>query len=435
MNALIGGFNRWIAASVARRQIAFNTGWLLLDKLMRALLGLIVGAWVARHLGPQQFGGLAYVLAFIAMFQAVANLGCDSIVVRDVAQEPDRAPEILGTTLYLRLGAGVLGWLLAVASVALLNTDSSDVILMTAIVGGTLVFQAADTVDLWFQSQSQSRLTVIAKLVAYIASAGIKVTLILVDAPLLAFACVLAIEGLMGALAIGFAYRRLPATRHWRFAASTARDLIVQAWPFLLSGVAIMVYMRIDQIMVKEILGGRALGIYAAAVPLSQFWQVIPLTLATSLAPFIARRRNLDFADYRQALVRIFRSFFYLGVLSAVATWLTADWLIGSLLGASYSEAGRVLKIHAISNVFCFLGVAHGLWLVNERRFAVRLYGTVLAGLTTVTTNWLLLPRFGVAGAAYGAVLSQFVAAVLINIFLDPAGFRMQVDAIIFKRL
>ncbi|GLS97677.1 flippase [Piscinibacter gummiphilus] len=433
--ALIDKLRHATTGSAGRRAVTANSGWLLFDKLTRSLLGLLVGAWVARHLGPTQFGLLAYVLAFIALFQAIANLGADAIIVRDIAQHPDSAPEILGTALGLRAGFGVLCWAVAVGCVAALNADAPRTILMAAIVGSVLVFQASDTVDLWFQSQSRSRLTVFAKLSAYLLSNGIKVGLILCDAPLEAFAAVTAFDALACTAGLFMAYRRMRTPQRWRFVLPRATRLAGEAWPFMLSGVSIMVYARIDQIMIKEILGDHSLGIYAAALPLSQFWQVIPLTLATSLAPFIARRKIADERDYQRSLVLVFRAFFYMGVGCAAFTWLVSGILVIHLFGPAFAEATHTLNVHAISNVFCFLGVAHGLWLVNERRFAVRLYGTLLAGLTTIAMNMLLLPRLGTVGAAYAAIAAQFVAAVLINLFLDPRSFRMQCDAIFFRKV
>lgn len=423
-----------ILGSAARRAVTANSGWLLLDRVVRALLGLFVGAWVARHLGPTQFGVLAYVTAFIAMFTAVANLSADAIIVRDIAHDREAAAEILGTTAVLRLVLGTVCWAIVIGCVATFNSGSARLVLMAAIVGSVLVFQASDTIDLWFQSQSQSRRTVLAKLCAYLLSSGIKVALILVDAPLEAFAAVTAFDALACAIGLMVALRLLPTTQRWHLVGARARRILREVWPFMLSGVSIMVYSRIDQIMIKELLGDRSLGIYAAALPLSQLWQVIPMTLATSLAPFIAKRKILDEQAYRHALVLIFRAFFYMGLACAAVTWLVSGFLVQRLFGASFAESVHTLDVHVLSNVFCFLGVAHGLWLVNERRFAVRLYGTVLAGMSTIILNFVLLPRFGTVGAAYTAIVAQFIAAFLINLFLDPRSFRMQCNAILFKK-
>ena len=111
-----------------------------------------------------------------------------------------------------------------------------------------------------------------------------------------------------------------------------------------------------------------------------------------------------------------------------------SDLLVRVLFGTAFAEAASVLNLLGVANIFCFLGVAHGLWLVNERRFEVRLYGTVLAGLTALALNCLMLPRLGVVGAAWAAIAAQVVATFLINLWLDRESFRMQIEAIFFRR-
>lgn len=179
-----------------------NSGWLMFDKLIRLLLGLLVSAWVARYLGPAQYGELAYVLAYLAFFQAVAVLGMDGIVVRDIAKDKTKAGEILGTAFILRISVGLCCWLIAIASMGWFNGWQDRSVYITALAGASLIFQAADTIDLWFQSQSQSRRTVIAKLIAYLISNGLKILLILNQAPLLAFAVVMSVEFLLAALSL-----------------------------------------------------------------------------------------------------------------------------------------------------------------------------------------------------------------------------------------
>jgi O-antigen/teichoic acid export membrane protein len=416
------------------RAMVANSGWLIFDKLARALLGLLVGAWVARYLGPSEYGLLAYVLAYVALFQAVASLGADSIIVRDIAQRPDAAASTLATALALRFALGVACWVGVVITVALTSGGDTGVMVLAALAGGVLVFQAGDVVDLWFQSRSQSRRTVLAKLTTYLLSSGVKIALILHQAPLAAFALVITLEAAGSAFALWIAYRRLPTAHPWKASASSARALLKEAWPLTLSGVAIMVYMRVDQIMIQQMLGPRELGLYAAILPISQFWQLLPLSIAVSLAPAFARLRASDPEKYVASMVQAFRAFFYAGVACAVLTAAVSALVVELLFGSTYRDSARVLAIHSFSNVFLFLGVAHGLWLTNERRVAVRLWGTLAAGLCTVGLNFALLPRLGLSGAAWASILAQSVAAFLINALLDRRSFRLQLDAILWRR-
>lgn len=412
-----------------------NSGWLIFDKFVRMLLGLAVSVWVARYLGPAQFGELAYALAYIALFQAVATLGLDGIVVRDIARDKSAAGTVLGTAFSLRLAAGILCWLSAVGSMALINGLDSRSVMLVALAGGALVFQAADTVDLWFQSQSQSRRTVLPKLAAYLVSNGIKVALILGQAPLWGFAVVMALEALLAALGLIISYFSYPCREHWKSVSLMAHQLLAEGWPFMLSGVSIMIYMRIDQIMIREILGERELGIYAAILPLATVWQFIPMILASSLAPFVARKKKEGDKPYWDALEMIFRKFALLSWIVCVPIVLFGGYFVDMVYGDLYTEGGLVLKVYVLTNIFINLGVAQSLWLINERRSDLSLYKTILGAIVCIAANVILLPICGLLGVAISALLSMSVSAVFSNFIFSKRIFFLQIKALLLVKV
>lgn len=407
-------------------RIAANTSWLLGDRLVRAALGFIVGAWVARYLGPERFGHYAFVLTFIAFFQALANLGADSIVVRDVARDPASAPRVLGAALRMRLLAGMLCWALAVGMTVAINPGDHETVLMTAIVGGVMVFQAVDTIDLWFQSQTQSRRTVVAKLTAYAATSGLKIALILAKAPIVWFAGAVLFDFASAALALAVAYRGFPTAQRWTFDAAMARGLLAQSWPFLLSGLAITIYMRIDLIMLKAFSGVHEVGIYAAALPISQLWQMIPMTLAISFGPHIARQKLVGSEAYETALITVFRLFGGLSLAVAIVTVIAAPLLLPLVYGPQFVASVKVLQIHVFTNFFIALGVAQSLWIANQQRGRLLLVQTCVGAMVALGGNWLAIPVWGAMGAAGVAVLAQFASAVLVNAVFAPDLFRLQ---------
>lgn len=403
-----------------------NSGWLMFDKIVRTLLTLLVGAWVARYLGPGEFGALAYVLAFITFFQSVATLGADGVIVRYIAQDQDTAPRILGSMFAARLICGVLCWLLAIGGMAWSNGLHDRSVILVALAGGTLVFQAADTIDLWFQSQSQSRRTVVAKLIAYSAACGVRVALILSHAPLVAFAVALAFEALASAIGLMLVYRAFPTARRWWVARDTIVAIVKESWPYMLSGVSIMIYMRIDQIMLKEMLGDRQLGIYAAMLPLSQIWTVIPMTVVTSMAPFVARMKRSNEEAYLKSLNHIFRFLSGISIVASLGTAILAGLAIRILYGPEFEDSARALSIHVFGNVFISLGVAQSLWQINENRPRISIYKTVTGAVANVLGNYLMIPVLGIEGAAIASVASQFISSFAANAVFDPKVFKIQ---------
>jgi O-antigen/teichoic acid export membrane protein len=412
--------------------IVSNSGWLLLDKLLRLGLSVVVGIWVARYLGPSQFGELSYVLAYIVFFQAIANLGLDGIVVRDLSNDKLPASYLLGTAFILRLIVGSLCWISAIIFIGIINGWHDNGVLLTALVGSSLIFQSVDAIDLWFQSQSQSRRTVVAKISAYIISNSLKIYFVYIRAPLPAFALVIVIEGFLAAVGLFLSYKKYPCQVKWMPTKKIAYKLLQESWPFVLSGVSIVIYMRIDQIMIKEFIGIKKLGIYAAVLPLATVWQIIPVALNASLAPFVARKKLCSEEEYWLVLRKIFKFYALLGWVVCIPTILLSHWLVPILFGPSYQEGINVLSIYVFTNLFINMGMAQGLWMLNERKPMISLVNTMVGAVVCVIGNYFLIPHFGILGTSVVAVLSQLSSTMLTNLLFSKRIFLMQIQSLVW---
>lgn len=403
-----------------------NANWLLVDKVFRLLLALFVGSWMARTLGAEEFGELSYVLAYVAFFQVVASLGLEGIALRDMAREPDASEEIYGTTLRLRLLAGVTAWAVAIGGLALVKGPSDPSVLLALLVSAPIVLQAADTVDLWFIAGRGSRLAVVPKLLALLGSNTLRVLLILRGAPLEHFAALASLEATAVAASLLLARRRDRAEQPRSFSAARARRLSAEGLPFLLSGLTVIIYMRIDQIMLREMMGATEVGIFSAAVSISQLTHVVPMTLASAIAPVIARKRLESARAYDDALLSVFRAFGGLALVTSMAISLAAPLLMQLLYGPGFAAAADVLAIHAFSAVFVFQGVAQSLWLTNEQRGMASLMKTAAGAFAAVVANLILIPRYGAVGAAVATLISFAVSAMLANLVISPRILVMQ---------
>ncbi len=424
----------WLKGREHLQKAIGNTTWLLFDSITRILIGLTIGAWVARYLGPAQFGELAYVISFIAFFQVIADLQADGFIVRDISQAKEDPSIILGTALWLRLAFGACSWILAVAVMAITHPKDYQLVVITAIVGASLVFRASDTVDLWFQSQSQSKRTVAAKFIAYLVSNITKVFLLVAKAPLVAFAGAMCLEAASLALVLAVSYRRFPAQNRWRASLHQAKALLHQCWPFIASGFMMTTFSRVDQIMLKELLGERELGLYAAAVPISMAWTIIPSTMITSLAPYVAQKMKQDIKLYQDALVKIFRFFAVVAFLGASLTAIASPLIIRLLYGSQYQSSAVVLSTHVFVNVFLFQGTAQYLWVINNNVRAVTMIGTFLSAILCIIANNLFIRKFGILGAPYATLLTECASVVLIPCLLRRDLFELYKRAFLFTK-
>ncbi len=291
------------------------------DRLMRLAVGVVVGVWMARSLGPSLFGTYSFAVAALILAMPLATLGLEALVVRELVAGAPR-DETLGTVFVLRLAAGLLAGFLAVGTVFLARGADRVVVALVSLVSCQLAFQAFDVVDLWCQSQLLSRLTVLAKGAAFLCASGLRVLLLVRGAGVVAFGWAVAFEMGLGALLLTVVFLRRGGRFQFRASRVRAGELLRQSWPFLLSGVAIIVYMRIDQFMLGLILGDSAVGIYSAALRISELWCFVSSAVVISASPAILQAKSTDEALYRRRLQHLFHRSRRSGLRNCTACFL-----------------------------------------------------------------------------------------------------------------
>lgn len=419
------------------QKILGNTGWLFADKVLRMGVGLLVWVWIARYLGPEQFGAYSYALAFVALFSAFATLGLDNIVVRDIVRDPSCKDEILGTAFILKLIGGGSALLLATFGILLLRPNDSLAIWLVGIIATGMVFQAFDTIDFWFQSQVASKYTVYAKNTAFLLFALVKIGLILVNAPLIAFALAGAGEIAVGAFGLVIAYKSHGhMLKAWRGSLNWANKLLKNSWPLILGGLSVMIYMRIDQIMLGDMVGSEAVGIYSAATRISEVWYFIPMAIASSVFPSVIQAKSVDDALYYHRLQRLFSLMTALSFVIAIMMTFLSTKVVTILFGKAFSPAGPVLAIHIWASLFVFLGVAQSSWDIAENLTKLALLRTFLGAIINVVLNIILIPHYLAIGAAIATVISYAFSAYILNAFHKKTMpiFRCQTKSLLFYK-
>ncbi|MBI2355166.1 MAG: flippase [Deltaproteobacteria bacterium] len=384
---------------------------------MRMGVGLLVSVWVARYLGPAQFGMLSYATAFVALFGALATLGLDGIVVRELVRNPDDSQEILGTAFALRLAGGLLALLMAVAVASWLRHGEQTLRWLVAIIAAGAVFQAFDVIDFWFQANVLSKHTVMAKNAAFSVASLARVGLILSHAPLILFAGVSLLEVVLGAAGLIIVYRRnggFPG--EWRSNAARCRRLLGDSWPLILSGFSVAIYMKIDQVMLGEMAGDRVVGIYSSAIRISEIWYFLPMIIVSSVFPAVIQAKERDEGLYVRRMQRLFRLMTAISLAIAVPMTFLSEWVVVTLFGQGFAAAAPVLAIHIWAALFVFLGVAQGPWDLAENLTRLALFRISSGAFINVVLNVFLIPAYGAVGAAVATVVSQAFAAVFLNV-------------------
>ncbi|MGB3512760.1 MAG: flippase [Microcoleaceae cyanobacterium] len=401
------------------QQIVGNTAWLLGDKVLRMGLGLVVGVWVARYLGPEDFGLLNYAIAFVSLFSTFATLGLNNIIVREVVRNLSAKDEIIGTAFVLKLLGGLSIFILTFSFIYLLKPDENQTQFLVAIISISMIFRAFDVIEFWFQSQLQSKHIIIAKTSGYLLLNLVKIIAVKMQASISIFAGIWSAEIVLGAVGLIIVYQwQGHLLKAWSWSLERAKFLLVESWPLILSGVVIMIYMRTDQIMLGEMIGDSAVGIYSATVRVSEMWYLIPNTLVQSVFPKIVQAKEISKQVYYERLQQLFYTVAALSYSFTIPITFFSTQIMTLIYGENYAAAGPVFSIHIWSGLFVSLGVARGPWLITEGFTKFAAAATATGAIVNVILNYFLIPKYGTMGAAIATVMSQVVASYICHLFV-----------------
>jgi len=394
-----------------------NTGWLMADKVMRMGLGLLVSVWVARYLGPVQFGVMNYAISFVALFINLAALGLDGIVVRELVNVPHERCAILGTAFVLRLCCGIVAFGLTIGAIMLLRPHDGLMLRVMVITAALTITQSFDVVDFWFQSQVASKYSVLARNGAFLVAAAVRVGLILIHAPLMAFVWTALAESALAAVALMVVYQgRERMLGGWRASREWAGRLLKDSWPLLLASFSMVIYLKVDQVMLGEMVDSNAVGIYAAAAKISELWYFIPLTIVSSVFPSVVKARAENEGLYQRRLQRLFSLMTATSLGLAVPMTVAAPYVIDLIYGEAFAAAAPILAIHIWAGLFVFLGVAQSSWDLAENLTRLYLLRSLGGAVLNVVLNLVLIPVYGGIGSAIATVVSYACAYYLFNL-------------------
>jgi O-antigen/teichoic acid export membrane protein len=404
------------------KKVLGNTGWLISDRIIRMAVGLFVAAWVARYLGPNQYGLLNFSIALVAIIGVLSTLGLEQLILRNIVQNPDRRDELLGTAFVLKSVAGIIVFLLSLLAISIIRPGNDYSYLLVTIIAAGSIFQSFDVIEFYFRSQVEAKYPVIVKSIAFILINVFKVILILSNADLYMFAWAFLGELLLGAFGLITAYKLYGNTiKRWKVKLKVVKELFSEGWLLALASVAAIIYMKIDQIMLGQMINDAEVGIYSAAVKLSEICYVIPLAIIRSVAPAITKTYQQDFSKYNIRLQKVFNILTLIGIIIVLPITFFSNSIIDLIFGAKYNASASVLSIHIWTLILVGWLLTTNLSLITEKLIKIILIASMLGAVSNVLMNLALIPVYKGNGAAIATLISYFISTTLtISFFSKP---------------
>jgi O-antigen/teichoic acid export membrane protein len=416
-----------------------NIFWLMFEKIIPLAVAFVVGIFVARYFGPANLGLLDYGRSIGIFFVTFAGLNLEPLIVKQLVENDERENDYLGTYLGMRIIASVL----VIAAVYAMDVfsvfDDNLTFYIVLFVTGSALAGSFDILKSYFQRHVISQKIALATTSQIVIGSVMRIYFIMHNYSLVYFASVYAVECLILSAALVYSYQRQEgkSVLKWRFRFNIARITFFEWWPMIISGLIIIVYMRVDQVMIKWLLDAKALGYYSSAVRISEIWIFVGTVLCNTFYPKLVEMRGKGYKEYMNGMNALLSIVVVLALIIILPVSLFSTTIMTFLFGEEFAPAGQVLSIHAWSLLFIFLGLVGSRWLINENLQKLTLYYTIGGMVINIFLNIIFIPKYGIQGAAITTLFSQMFASYVGNLIYKRSRrlFYAQTKALFLKSL
>lgn len=394
-----------------------NTFWLIFEKVFTLGLSLVVSIYVARYLQPEAFGLLNYAISFAAIFGTISSFGIDRLLVRELAKDPDKKDELLGTCFVIKLVGSVVVVVLITVILFFMKTDSLTNTLILIIASAEL-FRAFDVVGSFYQSLVQSKYVARTQIVINIISNLLKVGLLLGHATVTGFAVITALNVVFNAIGYVYSYKKRKGDPlQWNFKKELSYKFLSESWPIMFHGIALQTQAKIDQVMLGDMLSNNEVGQYSVAMKFIEIYAIIPMMLVRTFSPAVTKAKAISTELYHDRVINFYRLMFALFLIVGIPIFFFGEQSIVFLYGEEYRPAGFLFSLFSIRILFTNIGIGKGFYVVNESLFKNSLLNAVIGAITNITVNYFLIPIYGTIGAIIATVVSFTVSTFIVDAF------------------
>ena len=397
-----------------KNKIFHNAEWILVCKILQALIQFVVGVLTARYLGPANYGLINYAASVVAFFAPLMELGMRNTLVQEYVVSPEREGKIMCTSLLLNMVSAVACMVGVTVFAAVANPGDSMTILVCALYSLTLFAQAFEMLQYWFQAKLISKYSSLAMLCAYAVMSAYKVYLLVAGKSVMWFAMSHAVEYGVGGVMLLWAYRK-KGQQKMQFSWYIAKELLQKSRFYIMASLLMVLYGRIANLVLMQNYGETETGYYAAAYTSSCIAGFVFAAIIDTARPVVLESRNQSVRAFEKNVSKVYSIIIWLTVAQGVAFTLLAGLVVRILYGAEYMPAVPVLRILGWNWVFAYVGMVRDIWILGTDNHRYLWIINLGGSIASIVTNVVLIPLWGACGAAVAAIATQLFTNVIMG--------------------
>ncbi|MDD5979930.1 MAG: flippase [bacterium] len=404
-------------------KVVKNAGWIISCKLIKAILTILITIFTARYLGPSNYGLISYAASLVTFITPIMKLGLDSTLVYEIVNDEKNEGEIIGTSMIMCFLSGLLCLIGILAFVLFVNANEFDTFIVTLLYGMLLLFQAIEMIQYWFQAKLLSKYSSIAMLISYIIVTIFQVYLLINQKSVYWFALSHSIDYLLIDIMLCFIYYKKSKYK-LSFSLETGKKIFNNSKYYIISSLMVAVFAQTDKIMIKLMIGNEYVGYYSAATTCATMFAFVFAAIIDSTRPIIFENKNKSQELYEKSMIKIYSIIIYFSLIVSLFTTIIAPLIIRIMYGTNYYPSIISLRIIVWFSTFSYLGTIRNIWIMAEKKQKFLWIINLSGALLNIVINLILIPMYGINGAAFASLLTQIFSNFVIGFIIKPISYN-----------
>ena len=402
-----------------KNKVIHNASWIIVCKVIQSVLGFVISMLTARYLGPSNYGLINYAASVVAFVVPIMQLGMNNILVQEIVNTPEEEGKILGTSLCMCFVSSLFCMIGTISFALAANRGETDAIVVVALYSTLLVCQSFELIQYWFQAKLLSKYTSVTMLAAYFVVSAYKIYLLATSKSVYWFAISNAFDYGLISIAYICIYKKV-GKQPLEVSRAMMPRLFGKGKYYILSNMMIAIFAQTDNVMLKFMGNSAATGYYSAAITCAGLTSFVFAAIIDSARPSILEAKKASQEIYERDLSMLYAVIIYLSLLQSLFMTILAKPIIGILYGSEYQPSVLALQIVVWYTTFSYMGSVRNIWLLSEGKQA-HLWKINLSGaLANVVLNFILIPHYGIYGAAVASLITQFFTNMIVSFIFKP---------------
>lgn len=396
-----------------------NASWIVGCKIVQSIITFLIGMLTARYLGPSNYGLISYASSVVAFALPIMQLGFNSTLVQEFIEKPEKEGKILGTCLTLNILSAIASIVGVTSFAYIANPDETETVIVCFLYSLTLLFQAVEMTQYWFQAKLLSKYPSIVALIAYVVVAVYKIYILVSEKSIRWFAVSHVIEVFVIAILLIVLFKKL-SKQKLSFSWELGKQMFNRSKYYITSSIMVVIFQQTDRIMLKLMLDEAQTGYYSAAITCIGITSFVFSAIIDSARPSILESNVSSKDRFEKKTVVLFSVITALSLAQSIGMTLLSKPIILIVYGEAFLPATPVLSCAVWFVTFGYYGMVRNIWILAEGQqkylWIINLCGAVM----NVIVNLILIPLYGAVGAAVASVITQFFTNFVLCFVIKP---------------